>query len=125
MELKHECVRDILLVVESLDYGEVLDLREYKEKPLLAKYSDEDFVYTVEKLNEAGFLKATIARGLQNRFMKFSITELTWLGHQFLDTIRDDSVWKETKKITSKVAGVSLAVLSDVAKDVLKRTLGI
>lgn len=125
MRLNHECVRDILLTMESLDYGEILKLRDYKNKPLLAKYSEEDFVYTVKKLKEADYVSASIAPGIQGTFLRFSVDSVTWLGHQFLDTVRDNAVWEETKSITSKVAGVSLSILSDVAKDVLKKALGL
>lgn len=51
---------------------------------------------------------------------------LTWAGHEFLDTIRSDTVWKETKRrIASTVGSVSLSVLTEVAKQVAKGFLGL
>lgn len=42
---------------------------------------------------------------------------LSWKGQEFLDTIRDDSIWKKTKE---KAGSASFDVLAAVAKAVLK-----
>ncbi|ARW15261.1 hypothetical protein S101446_00120 [Komagataeibacter europaeus] len=42
---------------------------------------------------------------------------LSWKGQEFLDTIRDDSIWKKTKE---KAGSASFDILTAVAKAVLK-----
>ncbi|MGG0756699.1 DUF2513 domain-containing protein [Brevibacillus laterosporus] len=124
MELKHDCVRNILLTLETFEYDEILSLRNYTQKPLIADYDDVDIVYTCEKLMEAGLINGHIKR-LSGNNIAFRINDITWEGHQFLDNIRDDSIWRETKQVSSKVASASLGILSDVASSLLKKTLGL
>lgn len=54
--------------------------------------------YHVALLKDAGYVEATVdkkANGLPWRFMGL---RLTWTGHEFLDAMRDDTVWKKVKK---------------------------
>jgi hypothetical protein len=48
---------------------------------------------------------------------------LTWSGQDFLDTIRDQTVWSKTKQAVQKVGGASWDVLIDLAKAYLKAEL--
>ena len=65
----------------------------------LANYSNKDLIYTTYKLEEANYLNCS----------KFSadddttvfVNSITFQGHQFLDNIRDDSIWNNSKKILS------------------------
>lgn len=41
---------------------------------------------------------------------------LTWVGHEFLDTVRDPEVWKRTKEGAKKAGNFSLDFLIDLAK---------
>lgn len=124
MQLKHDCVRNLLLTIEGLGYNEALTLEKCAKMPLLANYEDVDIVYTAERLQEAGFIDATIRR-LSGNNVLFRINSLTWAGHQFLDNIRDETVWRETKQVASKVASASLNVLSDIAAGLIRKTLGL
>lgn len=124
MKLDRDCVRDLLLFVESLDHGQVVQSDDLGNIPALASHSAETITYTVEKLDEAGFLNVKFMRVLGGED-PFFIKSITWDGHQFLDNIRDDGIWKETKKVTSKIASVSVGILADVAASVMKKTLGI
>ncbi|EDO0799378.1 DUF2513 domain-containing protein, partial [Listeria monocytogenes] len=57
------------------------------------------------------------------------VSKITWSGHQFLDNIRDDEVWKKTKKTVSKFSSVSVSLLSTISSNVLsqliKNSLGV
>lgn len=48
---------------------------------------------------------------------------LTYDGHKFLDNIRDDKVWKDTKTILSKFSSVSLSFVSSVASNVISQLI--
>ena len=51
---------------------------------------------------------------------------LKWKGHDLIDSIRDDSVWKETKSRLAKVSGTaSLEIVKAVAQVVIKTMLEI
>ncbi|MXY20265.1 MAG: DUF2513 domain-containing protein [Dehalococcoidia bacterium] len=50
-----------------------------------------------------------------------SIQGLTWEGHDFLDAIRDDSVWEQVKqKLGDNVSTVPLEVIKGVGIEVIK-----
>ncbi len=49
-----------------------------------------------------------------------TVSRMTWAGHDFLDTVRDNKVWQKTKGYLKDIGGVSIDVLKDVAKAVAK-----
>ena len=95
MKLDKDLVRDILLAVEAHDEPEGLIALE------INVYSAEMVSYHVRLLDEAGLLDALDTGGM-NCF-KWQPTRLTYNGHEFLDIIRDDEVWKLTKTGAEKV----------------------
>jgi hypothetical protein len=51
---------------------------------------------------------------------------LTWEGHEFLDNIRNDSVWSSTKKRVGDLVGsVSISVIAAVAEAEMKKLIGL
>nr|WP_309501304.1 DUF2513 domain-containing protein [uncultured Roseovarius sp.] len=54
---------------------------------------------------------------------------MTSYGHDYLEAIRDDTVWDKAKKSTAKAGGASLRLIYDVASAILKQkvadTLGL
>jgi hypothetical protein len=117
LKLNHNCVRDLLLIAEEkLEYGSFLDVNDVSIKD----YLPEEVLYSADKLYEAGFINAHKATYLgSGGIPSIRITSLTWDGHKFLDNIRDDGVWKNTKNIVSKFSSVSLGVVNNVASQVL------
>lgn len=116
MKLNQECIRDILLYIEeNLTYENWIEASSLP----LDKYSSEELIYTVEKLIEADFLNCSTSHYIGSSLPAIRIKSITYSGHQFLDNIRDDKVWKETKSIVSKVSSVSIQIISDVASKVI------
>lgn len=128
MKLNHECVRDILLTIENnlVVATYIRGLTAFDE----LKYSDNDKFYSIQKLIEAGyldgnagfFLGSTPEQPNYNVFIK----SITWSGHQFLDNIRDDGTWKKAvSTIGSKAKSVSIEIISQVASNILRSSLGL
>jgi len=46
--------------------------------------------------------------------------DLTWSGHEFLDSVRDPKIWKETKETAAKVGSFSIDILTEIAKGLIK-----
>ncbi len=46
---------------------------------------------------------------------------LTSYGHNYLDAIRDDTIWKKTKEGAAQIGGASLSVLFDIASAYVKQ----
>lgn len=116
MKLNHECVRDVLIhIEENLEYGYYMDFSAVS----LKSYSQEDLIYTADKLLEAGLISGERKQFISSSIPSIRIESLTWNGHQFLDNIRDDGVWKDTKKVISKFSSVSLSLIGNIASQVI------
>ncbi|MCK0471425.1 DUF2513 domain-containing protein [Halalkalibacter sp. APA_J-10(15)] len=125
MKLDQDCVRSILLELEeNLSLNGSVFFHQLKDFKTTHKYGFETSVYALTKLIEADFLNGTISRG-DNQILDIGIGSITWDGHQFLDTIRDNAVWSKTKDTVKSLSSVSLTVLSNVASNVMKKQIGL
>ena len=57
--------------------------------------------------------------------LNYPINGMTMAGHDFLDAIRDQSVWDKTKNRIGQAGGWTLDIVLAVAKEELKRRLGV
>ena len=117
MKLKHDCVRDVLIYCEDhLIFGEnlswnPLSLEKFcKELP---KYSREDLAYTLYLLAEADFLETHITEADGGIYGIF-VYRITYIGHEFIDTIRPDTVWKKIQKAITALGSASLPVIQSL-----------
>ena len=115
MVLNHDCVREVMLFLENQ-----LDLYKNIEFPdtSVKNFSDDDILYSIKKLAEADFINANVSVNTLGE-IEAIVHEITWEGHKFLDTIRDDTVWGQTKKLLSKFTSTSLTFVSSIASQVL------
>ena len=113
MKRDKDLLRDLLLAVEARAPG-------VESAPLtIPGRSLEEISGHVELLVEAGFLKAVPIPGTEDETYWY-VERLTYRGHEFLDTVRSPEVWRGAKAAADKVGGVSLAILSELGKAVLK-----
>jgi hypothetical protein len=82
-------------------------------------HSYEEVAYHLNLLVEAGYLRGDGIRGMP------SISRLTWQGHEFLADITDPDIWDKTKERLHGLAGVGIAIFSEVAKAEIKKRLGL
>ena len=124
MKLDPNCIRKVLLFLEReqkmLSSGHIQRIvaREMAENEAFQEYSIEDVLYTAEKLMEAGFITASHKWNTQTDHL-LVITGITYQGHQFLETVRDNKVWGQTKKIAAKVGSFSVKTLASVAEGIV------
>lgn len=117
MKLNHDCVRALLLFIEdNLEYQNQIIVNEIS----IGKFESSEIIYAADKLIEAGYITADrhIYSG-HNLIPTIVVLSMTWNGHKFLDTIRDNHVWKQTKTIVSKFSSVSLALIENIASKVI------
>lgn len=119
MKLNSTCVRDILLVLEDKPFGIRYSLPALCEQ--LPTYSEEELYYTCLKLSEGNYIKISDAGFTKQNLIRIStIDDLTFSGHQFLENIRDQSVWSKTLNIAKSVGSFSLKTLYDIAAEIIK-----
>ena len=115
MKLNNDCVRGLLLYIESnTSINSLIAVSQIE----INDYTTDELIYTAMKLQEAGYIKAKISKFIDGSADVY-VNELTWNGHKFLDNIRDDGVWKATKEKISKFSSVSLSIIENVAAQVL------
>ena len=122
MRLNPDCIRDILITVESMDYNTAYTLTNLCAQ--LPSYSDEELNYHCLQLIDAGFLNAKAINVIgQTSPQIWRIFDLTYPGHQFLADIRSDTTWNRTKDIAKTVGSESLHALKDIAVGVITSTI--
>lgn len=119
MKLNHDCVRDLLLYVEeNLGYNDELEVNRMH----LKDYSLEELLYTSEKLAEAGYIDYYPIE-IDNEYSIILINSISYKGHQFLDTVRDNEVWTKTKRVLSILKSVSIEITSETASKVINHII--
>lgn len=119
MKLNQDCVRSVMLFIEDKnEFGSFLDLDNFLSAKELREYKPEEIKYVLAKLSETNYLHDRI-EWVNNEIAEYSTGALTWEGHKFLDTIRDNKVWSKTKKITNKFASVSISMVENIASQVI------
>ena len=81
----------------------------------IPEFTMEQVAYHCKILHDAGLISAYDARFSDNHIDFFAVGSLTWEGHEFLDKIRQDTIWNRTKEVITK-QGLPMAI--DVVKQV-------
>ncbi|WP_158972716.1 DUF2513 domain-containing protein [Paraglaciecola sp. L3A3] len=119
MQRNWDTVREIMLKVEALEPTQMLSLSEFE------KDRDYEISYHVQMLEEIGLIRASISRTISKGANGFNVKELTWHGHEFLDSVREQSTWSKTKTLISSKGGVmTFEVIKTVAASLVKSAIG-
>jgi hypothetical protein len=84
-----DAIRRILLTIEGGD-------EPYQ------RFIEKDEVYNVVLLADAGLLKAHYREVPGRGIVGATVERLTWAGHDFLDSIRDNALWEKAKATVMK-----------------------
>ena len=119
MQLNPDCIRDILLTVES--NTAYMKSMGYPGDgySLLDSYSNEEVLYHINQCELSGFF-TKVSRRIGGAFF---ISDLTPYAHEFLANIRAEKNWSNTKHIAKQVGSISLSTLSSIASDVISSTI--
>lgn len=121
MKLNHDCIRDVLLAVEAAPFR-YMDMQQLQSA--LPQYSEDDLTYTCLKLDEGGFLNADFDQFLGQCHPHLCwIKSMTFAGHEFLDTIRDDSNWGKVKDTARRAGVFSMKALGQIAQGVAQAAI--
>lgn len=113
-------VREILLWTESQEHGYV------KGNPSLEGYSEEEIGYHVYLMSQAGLVNAADTTSMGDESPNAILLGISWLGHEFLDAAKDDTIWSKAKNtILKPTAGVAFDVLLEWLKAEAKKKIGL
>ena len=116
MKLNIDCVRDVLLVAETCPFNSSLHFKELSEQ--LSDYYDDDIAYTCLKLKEANLL-SVVTKTIGSRTTVIKINDISFSGHEFLNNIREPSVWDNVKAIGDKIGANSISAFMQIAANVI------
>lgn len=86
-------------------------------------YSESDIIYSVKKLDEAGYITANFSSDViyADDVLNCdycSISSITYNGHEFLENIRESENWKKTKSAGKAAGSFALSIVGEIAKNV-------
>ena len=116
MKRDMELVRDLLLKIgeadRPLNFSEMLRPDIDDNARALAEY------HMAMLVDEVGFVRGIDASSMDGR--DWIELELTWHGQDFLDSIRDPTVWNRTQDGAKKLGGVTFDMFIGLAKEYAK-----
>jgi hypothetical protein len=101
-----DLLRQILIDVENSDRSRLI-----VSKVISQTKEEQKFAYHVELLCDAGFMTS-----VSNTHYR-----MTNQGHDYLEAIRSETVWKKTKQGAAEVGGMTLGMMKDLAVAYLKQ----
>jgi hypothetical protein len=72
----------------------------------------------VKQLEERGLVS-----GVHHTSSSVAVMRITSAGHDFIENIRDDDVWSQTKEKAGKAGSVGIGVVVEIAKTIAKDKL--
>ena len=127
MKLNPDCIRDVLLYLEenlTVDYTTRTFSKirvENMIEPFLmlhTSYEANEVLYSIYNLQQIGYIDGRFPNAGNQKMMVCEIENITWNGHQFLNTIRSQPIWEATKSGAAKLGITSLHALSTIAMQV-------
>lgn len=110
MKRDMELVRNVLLFTEAKT-----DVFTF-EMPVFEGFDRDTVSGHVKLLAEQGLLRAEDMTTMGPGGREIAPMELTWQGHEFLDAIRADTVWRKLKsKVAEKGGSMPFEIVKELA----------
>ena len=111
MKRDMELVRKLLLHIEQEYTYQPLDSRHIE----IDGYSKEHIAYHLKIMDDGGLIDVQNSTVMVGNIHRFVIDGITWNGHEFLDSVRNDGVWSHTKESLKPVGSASFEVVKSIA----------
>lgn len=115
MQRDMDLIRQILLEVEKCP---LCDGHHFVNIDIPGR-SIEEVNYHIRLLEQAGYIIGS------QTMLTYSVSSLTWEGHEFLDNIKDPKIWDETKEKAKEIPGVGLKIVGEIATGIIKAHFGL
>lgn len=124
MKRDMDLVRELLLEIENgknafqLMDSEMADMLGVDVLDPVPKEEADKREYHLELLQDAKFIECSRASGGY-----WHIKRITWSGHDFIDSVRDPKIWKDTKEGAKQAGGFTVDILKSLAKGIIKKQI--
>ncbi len=116
MKRDMDLIRDILLAIESNPSG-------FAPKIEVSNYTQEEINYHAFLLGEAGLAEVADITVEGGKSPEAIVIRLTWAGHEFLDSARENQTWNQAKDLINRVGGASLQIWLILLTELIKKKL--
>jgi hypothetical protein len=118
MKRDMDLIRKILLQIE--EENQLVSLADLVQKNL--EINIDELRYNVRQLYDSEYISGNILDYMSGAYDLQRI-KLSWKAHDFIDSVRDDEIWKKTKKSADEVRGFTFDLMKDLAKGFLKKKI--
>lgn len=119
MKRDMELVRQIMLNIEALPAGQPVQFR-------MAEVEDRVLLAHLEMMIAGGLVNGKITQPHGSRGAVIIISDLTWEGHEWISTVRDQDVWERTRATLQEKSGAfSFELAKAVAAHLVRLQLGL
>jgi hypothetical protein len=131
MRLDIDVLRDTLLYIEdglSLEVeqedgvvrvrnGDGLDPKEVAKVIAEKKqhYTQEAVFYALRMCSDAGYINECVKVGSSGTWSFAWISDISFLGHEFIECVRSNTTWSKTKEAAKKAGCYALSFLGQLA----------
>ena len=118
MKRDMDLIRKVMLAAEKTeDPGELID-------PKFEGRTEQEISYHIALLDDAGLLHGQDRSAIG--VFRWSAGTLTWAGHEFVESVRDEDVWKEALAVAAKSgAGSNFDIVRKALNHVLEKRAGL
>ncbi len=114
-----DLLRLLLLKLETIN-EDPQAVYNYSYKELAVEgFSLEQVIYHLDLAVEAGL----IDQGGSGAMNSFTFSRLTWDGHDFVDSVRDDEIWRKTRQGANAAGAFTLEMVKELAKGFIKKKI--
>jgi hypothetical protein len=110
-----DLVRDLLLKIEAADHK--LSWKELV--PANDNAQAEKILRHLQMMEEEAGLAKSIPVHIQGHRLPQDL-ELTWNGHDFLDAVRETTIWQKTKESAEATGSFTFELVKELAKGFIK-----
>ncbi|TBG08438.1 DUF2513 domain-containing protein [Rhizobium leguminosarum] len=119
MKRDMDLVRGLLLKLEARYRGVGVLSFDYDDEELQIGGAESlAIAYHLGLLLDAGFVS-----GEKTGSGQFIMEGMTWAGHEFLDSVRNEEIWKRTQEGINFAGGLTLDLVKGLAKGYAKKKL--
>lgn len=122
MKRDMDMIRDLLLKIEGGQTNfetaskEEADMLGIPADDALSQEDADKLNGHIDLLEDAGFISVEARMGGGSVWIK----GLTWNGHEFVETIRDEEIWSKTKETAKKAGTGAIEFVWKIAKEIAK-----
>lgn len=122
MRLNPDCIRDLILWIEENvnNRPKVITLTDFQDSITFKKYDYETLLYHFRYISADNY--TTNMKFMDDGGMMV-ISSLTPKGHEFAESIHNESNWAKIKEGANKVGSFSLETLQTIATNVISNAL--